>query len=155
MNPIPWRIRRLLTPSHYKIWGTHVLEVWKPHSLAKFDKCSDLYEHVASINTQMAIIGALDSLKCKLLSITFRDDVMWLYMVIPRASIACYQELVNKLVHQFTSIPHKKCLPLVCSSYARVHQSRWVITSPNLLKPPSRLSHQTKKCLLGSSKMDS
>lgn len=65
--------------------------------LAKFDGRSDPCEHVASINTQMTIIGASDSLKRKLLSGTFRDATLQWYMGRLRASIINYQELVKKL----------------------------------------------------------
>lgn len=80
----------------------------KPPYLAKFDERGDPYKYVASINTQMAIIWVFDSLKCKLLSITFKDVVLRWYMGLPRASITNYQELVKKLVHQFPAICHRK-----------------------------------------------
>lgn len=40
----------------YEIWDVHVLEGFKSLTLIKFDACSDPYEQVASINTQMVII---------------------------------------------------------------------------------------------------
>lgn len=55
---------------------------FKPLSLVKFDGCIDPYEHVISINTQMAIIEVPDSLKCKLFSGTLRDapcNGIWVY----------------------------------------------------------------------------
>lgn len=64
--------------------------------------------HIASINTQMTIIRELDSLKWKPLSETFRDVAMWWYMGLPHAFISIYQELVKKLVHQFTANHHRK-----------------------------------------------
>lgn len=39
-------------PFSDKIWGAHIPEVFKSSSLAKFDGCKNLYEHVVSINTQ-------------------------------------------------------------------------------------------------------
>lgn len=56
----------------------------------------------------MAIIGAPDSLKCKLLSGTFREATLRWYMGLPRATINNYQELVRKLVHQFNASLHQK-----------------------------------------------
>lgn len=44
-----------------------IAEGFKPLSLAKFNGCNDPYEHVASINMQMTIIGASNSLKFKML----------------------------------------------------------------------------------------
>lgn len=55
-------------------------ESLKSHSLAKLDGISDPRKHVASINMHMAIIKALKSLKCKLLSSTFRDTKLRWYM---------------------------------------------------------------------------
>lgn len=50
--------------------------------VAKLDGHGEPYEHVASINTQMTIIRASDSLKCKILSDTFKMqsyDGIWNY----------------------------------------------------------------------------
>lgn len=88
--------------------GAHVYEGFKPPSLSKFYGCSDPYEHVASINTYMAIIEASDSLKCKLVSRTFMGISLQRYMGLPCASITIYQELVIKLVHQFIDGCHRK-----------------------------------------------
>ena len=60
-------------PFSYEIWEAYVPKGFKPTSLAKFDGHSDPYEHVASINTQMVIMGTHDSLKRKFLFGTFRD----------------------------------------------------------------------------------
>lgn len=55
-----------------------------------FDRRSNIYEHATSIYTQMTIIGAPDSLKCKLLSGTFKEAALQWYTGLPRASIASY-----------------------------------------------------------------
>lgn len=55
-------------PLSNKIWGFPVSENFKSSSVAKFDGKSDLQEYVVSTNMQMTIIGASDSLKCKLFS---------------------------------------------------------------------------------------
>lgn len=83
-------------------------EGFKPPSLAMFDGRINPYEHVCSINTHIAIIRMPDSLKYKILYGTFMEVALWWYMGIPCASIANYQELINKLVHQFTVIRHRK-----------------------------------------------
>lgn len=49
-----------------EIWEVPIPEGFKPLSLAKFDGRGDPYEHVAFMNTQMAIIEALDYMKWKL-----------------------------------------------------------------------------------------
>lgn len=64
----------VLDPRHLfeEIWGTPVWEKFKLLLTVKFDGTYDPYEHIASINTRMAIIGAYDSLKFKTLYNTFK-----------------------------------------------------------------------------------
>lgn len=50
-------------PLSQKIWEAHLLDGFKPHSLAKCDGRRDPYKHVACINMHMAFIGVPDSLK--------------------------------------------------------------------------------------------
>lgn len=85
-----------------------MLENFKLPSLANFDGCIDSYEYVASINTHMTIIETPDSLKCKLLSNTFRDSIIRWYMGLPQLSVIKCQDLVKKLVHQFSTSKHRK-----------------------------------------------
>lgn len=91
-----------------KIWKAHVPEGFKLSSLAKFNGSSDPCEYVVSINMQMVITREPDSLKCKLLSDTFREAALRWYMGLPRASINSYREFVIKLVHQFSARRHLK-----------------------------------------------
>lgn len=86
----------------------HVPEGFMPPYLSKFYGCSDPYNHVSAINTQLTIIRVLDTLKCKLLSVTFRDATLQWYMDLPQASNANYQKLEMKLRHQFIFSRHKK-----------------------------------------------
>lgn len=88
--------------------GPLVPEGFKPPSLAKFDGRSDPCEQVASINTQMVIIGAPTSLKCNLLLGTFREVALRWYMGLPRATNNNYQEWVKKLMHEFATSRHWK-----------------------------------------------
>lgn len=60
-------------PISNDIWEAHVPEGFKPPSLVKFDRGSDPYKYAAFINIQIANIGFIDFMKCKLLSSTFRD----------------------------------------------------------------------------------
>lgn len=60
----------------YEIWEAFVLENIKLPSLAKFDGRSNPYEHTTSINTQMDIIGAPNSLKCKIMYGPFIDKTL-------------------------------------------------------------------------------
>lgn len=55
----------------------------------------------------MAIIEALDYLKCKLLSDTFRYAALGWYTGLPRLSITKHKDLVKKLVHQFVMRRHR------------------------------------------------
>lgn len=88
--------------------GALVLKSFKVPSLAKFDGRGDPHEHVASINTYREIIIASDSLKGKLLSITFRVAKLWWYISLPQISITGYYDLVKKLAHQFAHSRHMK-----------------------------------------------
>lgn len=62
--------------------GGHVPEGCKPPYLAKYDGRSAPYKDITFINMHMVIIGAPDSLKCKLLSGTLREASLRWYMVI-------------------------------------------------------------------------
>lgn len=77
-------------PLSHEIWEGHVLECFKSPSLAKFNGRSDSYEHVAFINTWMAIIGTVDPLKCKFLYKNFMDETLRWYMGLPQSSITSY-----------------------------------------------------------------
>lgn len=51
-------------PLSMDIWNAPVLENLKSLSLLSFDDKSDPVEHATTFNTQMAVIGALKSLRC-------------------------------------------------------------------------------------------
>lgn len=63
-------------PLSDKICEAFVSEGFKPSTLVKFDAHGDPYKHVASINTHMTIIWGYKSLKCKLLSGTFKEAAL-------------------------------------------------------------------------------
>lgn len=79
--------------------GGLVPEGFTLSSLAMFDGCNNPYEHVASINMQIDIIGTPDSLKGKMLPGTFKDASLRWYIGLPCASINNYQELERNFVH--------------------------------------------------------
>lgn len=54
------------------------------------------------------IIGASDSLKCKLMAGTFKDVVLRLYMSFPGASVLGYVDLAKKMVQHFSASQHRK-----------------------------------------------
>lgn len=122
MSLIPHRRWNCWTPSHSQMrYGASVLEGFKPHSLSKFNGRNDQYEHVSSINTQMAIRGAPDSLKCKLLSSTFRNVTLRWCIDLPHASINNYQGHVKNVVHLFAPLTTERCLPQACLKHAKIH----------------------------------
>lgn len=82
-------------PLSNEIWGSLDPEGFKPLSLIKFDGRRDPYEHVSSINTQMAIVEASNSLKCKMFLGTLRDSSLIWYMDLSHSSSNNYQELVH------------------------------------------------------------
>lgn len=87
-----------LKPLSEAIFGDQVLENFKPPLLPSFDGKSDPHEHIISINNQMAIVSASDSLKCKFMAGTFKDVALRSYMSLPRFSIIDYQDLNRKMV---------------------------------------------------------
>lgn len=56
----------------------------------------------------MAIVGASESLKCKLMAGTFKVIVLCWYMIFPKASILGYPDLTHKMVQHFLAIKHRK-----------------------------------------------
>lgn len=56
----------------------------------------------------MAIIGASDSLKCKLMDQTFKEGAFRWYMSLPRFSVNNYQELTKKIIQHFSVGKHRK-----------------------------------------------
>ena len=62
-----------------------------------FDGRGDPMEHVIAFNTLMAVVGAADSLKCKLLVGTFSNVALRWYIILPRFSIVSYQDMIRKL----------------------------------------------------------
>lgn len=75
--------------------------------VSKFDGCNNSYEHVASINTEIEIIGTYDSLK------------WYLGMGLPWLLVKTYQNLVKKLVHQFAANRHEN---MVATILFNIHQ---------------------------------
>lgn len=62
------------------IWDDQVPENFKSTPLPSFDGKSDPQEHIISLNNQMSIVGAFNSLKCKLMMGTFKDVALRWYM---------------------------------------------------------------------------
>ncbi|MCI09139.1 hypothetical protein A2U01_0030222 [Trifolium medium] len=59
-----------------------------------------------AVGTQMALIGAAEPLKCKLLSGTFKDVALRWYMNLHNHSITGYTDFHKKLMHQFSRSKH-------------------------------------------------
>lgn len=95
-------------PSSAEIWGAPVPENFKPPHLSVFDGKSDPMEHITTFNTSMAVVGAPDSLKSKLLAGTLSDAALRWYMNLPRFSILNYQDMTRKLIQQFSASRHRK-----------------------------------------------
>lgn len=58
----------------YEIWDAPVIENFKPPTMVKFDGKSNPEEHIVAINTKMVTICTSNSLKCKLLSDTSKEE---------------------------------------------------------------------------------
>jgi len=77
-------------PLSTEVWNAPVSENFKPPHLSSFDGKGDPVEHVTIFNTRMAVYGAADSLKCKLLAGTFTDAALRWYMSLLRFSVISY-----------------------------------------------------------------
>jgi len=95
-------------PLSTEIWNALVPENFKPPSLSSFDGKSDPMEHITPFNTQMALLGVSESLKCKLLSGTLKEAALKWYMNLPRFSVVGYQDMTRKIIHQFVASKHHK-----------------------------------------------
>jgi len=95
-------------PLSTEIWNAPVPNNFKPPHLSTFDGRGDPMEHVTSFNTRMTVVGAADSLKCKLLAETFSDAALQWYISLPRFSIVSYQDMFRKLSQQFSASRHLK-----------------------------------------------
>lgn len=85
-----------------EVLGVLVLENFKPPPLVKFDGKSDPHEHISAINTDMVIIDTSSSLKCTILSITFKEASLRCHF-----SMTSYQEQSRKPVHQISMNKHQ------------------------------------------------
>ena len=63
-------------------------------------------EHVTAFNTRMAVVGADDSLKCKLLAGTFSDAALRWHISLPHFSIVSYQDMIRMLSQQLSASRH-------------------------------------------------
>jgi TolA-binding protein len=63
-------------PHSTEIWSVPVLDNFKVPSLTSYDGKGKPVEHVTTFNIRMAVVGAADSLKCKLLAGTLRKATL-------------------------------------------------------------------------------
>jgi hypothetical protein len=70
-------------PLAEELWKNPIPENLKIPNLPSFDGKTDPLEHLMAVWTQMALIGAAEPLKCKLLSGTFKDATLQWYMNLP------------------------------------------------------------------------
>lgn len=95
-------------PLSDEMYEAPIHENFKPPSLAKLDGRVDPYEHVDFINTKMIIIRAPNFLNYKLFFDTFRNTTFRWCMGLPKLLVTNYQDLVKKIVHQFSISKHQK-----------------------------------------------
>jgi len=63
-------------PLSAKIWNAPVPENFKAPSITSYDGKGDPVEHITSFNTCMAIVGVINSLKCKVRARTLREAAL-------------------------------------------------------------------------------
>lgn len=56
----------------------------------------------------MAIVGASDSFKCKIMVGTFKEGALRWYMSLPQFLVVSYQDLTKKMVQHFSASEHRK-----------------------------------------------
>jgi len=74
-------------PLSAEIWNALVLENFKPPSLLSLNGKSDPKQHITTFNTRISVVGAAESLNCKLLEGTFKDVALRWYMNLLHFSI--------------------------------------------------------------------
>ncbi|GAU24437.1 hypothetical protein TSUD_364210 [Trifolium subterraneum] len=93
-------------PLAQALWDAQIPANFKIPQLPTFEGKADPLENLMTVGTQIAIIGAEEHLKCKLLSSTFKDAALRWYMNLPRNSIASYTYFHKKFIHQFAGSKH-------------------------------------------------
>lgn len=81
---------------------------FKPPPLESYDGRRDPQEHLTAFDTQMAIIGAHETLKCKLFSGTMKGAALVWFMSLPRHSVVSYSDFTKKFLRHFSDRKHKK-----------------------------------------------
>ncbi|GAU37228.1 hypothetical protein TSUD_375300 [Trifolium subterraneum] len=95
-------------PLRQSLWDFKVPDNFKSPHLPTFDGKTDPVEHLMAVGTQTAIIGALEHLRCKLVSGTLKDAALRWYMNLPNNSIESYADFHKKCIHQFSGTKHVK-----------------------------------------------
>ncbi|GAU41187.1 hypothetical protein TSUD_89830 [Trifolium subterraneum] len=95
-------------PLRQSLWDFKVPDNFKSPHLPTFDGKTDPVEHLMTVGTQTAIIGAPEHLRCKLLSGTLKDAALRWYMNLPNNSIESYADFHKKFIHQFSGTKHVK-----------------------------------------------
>lgn len=102
------KIQWTFEPLSAESWDVHVPYNFNSHSLVMFDDKSDPQEHIITVNTQMTIIWAINSLKCKLIAGRTKEATLIWYMSLPRLYITNYRDMMRKIIHQFSTSKHRK-----------------------------------------------
>ena len=89
-------------PLAQTLWDARVPENFKTPHLPTFDGKTDPSEHLMTVGTQTAIIGAADHLKCKLFSGTLKEAALRWYMNLPMNSIESWTDFQRKFIQQFS-----------------------------------------------------
>ncbi|KAK2355274.1 hypothetical protein QL285_092698 [Trifolium repens] len=89
-------------PLAQALWDARVPENFKTPHLPTFDGKTDPTEHLMAVGTQIAIIGAAEHLKCKLLSGTLKEASLRWYMNLPKNSIETWFDFQRKFIQQFS-----------------------------------------------------
>lgn len=102
----------------------------------------------------MAIIGASDLLKCKLMVGTFKEGALRWYMSLSRFSIINYQDLTKKMVQHFLASKHKKVSSISLFNIRQRHVEFLREYMARFNEETIKVSHPNQKMFVGAFQHD-
>lgn len=90
-------------PLSKAIWDDQVQKNFKSLLLVSFNGKTNPWEHIIAINNLMEIVGSYDSLKCKLITGTFKEGALRWFMSLPDAQSSTTKIKLRKWYNIFFS----------------------------------------------------
>lgn len=141
-------------PLSEAIWNDQVPENFKPPSLVPFNGKTDQQEHIIAINNQMLVVGAFDSLKCKIMARTFKEGALRWCMIPSQFLIISYQVLTKKMVQYFSASKHRKVSTTSLFSIRQKHAESLREYMVRFNKETIKVSYPNQEMLVGAFQHD-